>query len=109
MPFSPLVPVALSWMKIPALLRCLSTLPGLTLSLGAVVFAFTAAHAEARHGDVVVVEVAEVIEHNLYVSGGNVTIHGRVKGDVIVTGNSVMLDGTVDGDVLVHGAARLSR
>lgn len=61
--------------------------PRLSLPLGASValcltFFALPSYAEVRSGDTVVVEAGEVVEENLYASGGTVAIRGAVRGDL---------------------------
>lgn len=56
-----------------------------------------------RSGNQVVVPAEEVIEGDLYASGGTVRVDGRVEGDLIATGGQLRLNGEVTGDVLASG------
>lgn len=61
------------------------------------------ARAEQRFGDSIVVERGEVIRGNLYITGGEIAVHGTVEGDLIALGRSVLVDGVVNGDLLLAG------
>jgi len=61
-------------------------------------------------GDSVTVDASEVVAHDLYVFGGNVTVDGTIEGDLVVASSSVTINGWVQGDVVagtgelfVHG------
>jgi len=58
---------------------------------------------EFRNGEVVSVEADEVIDDDLFVAGGSVSIAGRVEGDVVAAGQSVRVTGPVEGSVMVVG------
>jgi len=60
---------------------------------------------EGRGGDQVVVGPDEVIDDDLYVAGGTVTIDGTVKGDVVAVGGQITINGTVEGDLIAAGQA----
>lgn len=45
----------------------------------------------------------EIIEDDLYVSGGNITISGIVDGDLLAAGENILVDGTVTGDIYSAG------
>jgi len=70
----------------------------LTLSLISTAWA-----AEFRGGEEVVIGPGEVIEDDLYISGGTVTMLGTVKGDLFVGGGQVTVAGTVEGDLFIAG------
>ncbi len=62
----------------------------------------------SRTGRVVVVGSDEVIEHDLYASGGRIEVDGTVLGDLVAAGGEVVVRGTVNGDVLAAaGSVRL--
>lgn len=46
----------------------------------------------------------EVISHDFYNAGENVTISGTINGDVFVAGANVLVDGTINGDLIAAGA-----
>ena len=58
------------------------------------------ARAEVRTGKDVTVGPAEIVEEDLYVSGGTVRIDGKVKGDLVVVTGQLTINGEVGGDVL---------
>jgi hypothetical protein len=59
----------------------------------------TAAAAELRRGDNVLVGPGETIDDDLYAFGNSVTVLGTVNGDVISAGNTVAIGGRVTGNV----------
>src|SRR5512140_256984 len=65
-----------------------------SLSLAAV------AHAEVRAGQNVTVGPGEVVEEDLYVSGGTVRIDGTIKGDLVAVTGELVINGEIGGDVL---------
>jgi len=77
--------VARSWWAI-------ATVASLSLAAGA--------QAEVRTGKEVTVGPAEVVEEDLYVSGGTVRIDGKVRGDLVVVAGELTINGEVGGDVL---------
>ena len=64
-----------------------------------------AAALELRSGRAPRIPQAEVIDDDLYVAGGTVSIAGRVRGDLVVAGGTVIARGEVDGDVLGAGGS----
>lgn len=56
-----------------------------------------------KKGDSVYVPKDEIIEGSLYAVGANLTIEGKVTGDVICAGQSVNITGEVAGDVICAG------
>jgi len=53
---------------------------------------------EFKGGEEVVIGPDEVIEDDLYVGAGTVTIDGTIKGDLIATGGEIVVNGVVEGD-----------
>jgi len=70
---------------------------GLALLLPATAFG-----AEFRAGDKTL-NSTEVIQDNLYATGGNFNLLGTVNGDLIVAGGTINVLGAVTGDILVTG------
>jgi cytoskeletal protein CcmA (bactofilin family) len=69
----------------------------------------TGARAEVRFGDNVTVSSTEIVQEDLYVSGGTVRIEGTVKGDLVAAAGELVIKGAVDGDVLsVAGSTTVS-
>lgn len=58
---------------------------------------------KVRTGDRITVGADEVIDGDLYVFGGDITINGTVTGDVVVFGGQVGMSGEIGGD-LIAGA-----
>jgi cytoskeletal protein CcmA (bactofilin family) len=57
--------------------------------------------AYTRTGETVVVGAGEIVDGNLTVAAANVTVHGRVRGDLVALGGTVVIDGPVEGDVFI--------
>lgn len=77
--------------KILALFGCLLVLPTAVLAFA------------VEHGNSVYVPESKTIDGNYYAAGQNITIDGRVMGDVICAGQSLAINGTVEGDVICAG------
>lgn len=56
--------------------------------------------AELREGETYVLHADEVLEDDLYVAAGQVTIEGTVTSDVFAAGQKVVIEGNVHGDVV---------
>lgn len=56
-------------------------------------------------GGTVSVPANQTIDDSFYAAGTNITVDGRVIGDVICAGQSITINGTVDGDVICAGQA----
>ncbi|MEX5256806.1 polymer-forming cytoskeletal protein [Kocuria arenosa] len=89
---------------VPFLLRPLTLLALLTLLVlalaGALLTAPAAGAVEVRDGENVVVAADEVVDDDLYVTGGSVVVDGTVRGDLLVAGGTVTINGTVEGDLM---------
>lgn len=59
--------------------------------------------ADFRSGADVNVASGEVVNNDLYLSGGTLNIDGTVNGDLVAAGGTVNLNGTVNGAVMVAG------
>ena len=59
--------------------------------------------ADFRSGGDVNVASGEVVNNDLYLSGGTLNIDGTVNGDLLAVGGTINLNGTVDGAVMVAG------
>jgi hypothetical protein len=77
----------------------------LLLGLGTVAIAQseTFLDGKVRTGDRITVGADEVIDGDLYVFAGDITINGTVTGDVVVFGGQVGMSGEIGGD-LIAGA-----
>lgn len=64
-----------------------------------------AAAVEIRTGPSSRVAAAQVVDDDLYVSGGRVSIDGRIRGDLLALGGQIRVRGQVDGDAMALGAA----
>ncbi len=47
----------------------------------------------------------EVLEDNLYVAGGTITIDGKIDGDLVAVGGFIEVNGEITGDILAAGGA----
>src|SRR5690606_1304082 len=56
--------------------------------------------AEIRGEENVVVAADEVVDDDLYVTGGDVVVDGTVRGDLLVAAGTVTINGTVEGDLM---------
>lgn len=63
-----------------------------------------AAAVEMRTGPSSRVAAAQVVDDDLYVSGGRVSIDGRIRGDLLALGGQIRVRGQVDGDAMALGA-----
>lgn len=89
--------VHLRWGGLPLLYSIL-------LVMGLVIGLVKPAYAtDFRGGDTVVIGADEVIEDDLFVTGGTVTIDGIVRGDLFATGETVTVNGQVEGSLLISG------
>ena len=73
--------------------------------MGAVAWLTPIRAADFRGAAEIVVAAGEVIDDDLYVTGGTITIDGTVRGDVIAAGRQVTINGTVEGDLIACGQA----
>jgi hypothetical protein len=65
--------------------------------------AASAARAELRMSEAVVVDADELIDENLTLQAANIAMHGHVTGDLVAIGGTIVIDGVVEGDVLALG------
>lgn len=63
----------------------------------------TADAAEFKNGDVVRVTTSQTIDDDLYASGREIEIAGRVTGDVVAAGGTIEVPGDIDGSLQVIG------
>jgi cytoskeletal protein CcmA (bactofilin family) len=63
----------------------------------------SAAAAEFRDGDTVIVKAGEVVDDDLFMAGNRVEMNGTVKGDLFATGTVVVVNGEVEGSLFVAG------
>jgi len=82
-------------------------LKGLIVSLLAILLmTFTAVSVLAfnvRSGDIITVASEEVIDGDLYVSGGTIIIDGTINGDLIAAGKIIRVNGPVNGSIIAIG------
>lgn len=76
----------------------LLVLASLLLPIGVLAFNY-------EKGGTVSVPASQTLDDSLYAAGTNITVDGRVIGDVICAGQSITINGTVDGDVICAGQA----
>lgn len=62
-----------------------------------------AAALDTRTGPYSRVAQSEVIDDDLYIGAGRVSVDGRVRGDLLALGGQIRVRGQVDGDVLALG------
>ncbi|MCJ7828017.1 carbohydrate-binding domain-containing protein [Patescibacteria group bacterium] len=55
--------------------------------------------------DMVSIGADEVIQDDLFISGGTITIRGVVEGDVYAAGGTIDIEGEIKGDVVVAGGS----
>jgi hypothetical protein len=77
---------------------------GLALVL-LLLFSGRAFAAEVLSGDPYILPRGEVVNDDLYVTGGEVIIDGTIEGDLVVAGGYVEVNGVVMGDLLAAGGA----
>ena len=82
-------------------------LKGLIVSLLAILLmTFNAVPAlafNARSGNIVTISSVEVIDGDLYVTGGTIIIDSTINGDLIAAGRTIMINGTVNGSIIAAG------
>lgn len=76
-------------------------LPAIIILLLLVIIPLEAEAADISSGDVLTVEVAEIIDDDLYYFGDTVIINGTVLGDAIIFCREATIDGKVEGSLLV--------
>lgn len=59
--------------------------------------------AETRGGGTVTIGAGQIINDDLYISGGTVTVLGRINGDLVASGGNLTVRGPVAGDVIIAG------
>ncbi|WP_396415329.1 hypothetical protein [Kocuria rhizosphaerae] len=83
---------------VPFLLR-LSAVLALALT-ATLLTAGAAGAAQVRGAENVVVAADEVVDDDLYVTGGSVVVDGTVRGDLLAAAGTVTINGTVEGDLM---------
>lgn len=68
-------------------------------------FSATALAAEFAGGDAYVLPRGQVINDDLYATGGEIIIDGTVEGDLVVAGGYIEVNGVVMGDLIAAGGA----
>lgn len=56
-----------------------------------------------RAGDEIVIGTDEVVEHDVYASGGRVEVDGAVEGDLVAAAGEIVVRGTVTGNAILAG------
>jgi cytoskeletal protein CcmA (bactofilin family) len=59
--------------------------------------------AEVRSGDTLTVASGEVIDDDLYITGGEITVDGTINGDLVAFGGAITVNGSVNGGVIAAG------
>jgi cytoskeletal protein CcmA (bactofilin family) len=77
----------------------------IVLGIGAMMHPEGTSAAEFRTGDQTKIPSTETINDDLYITGGTVSIDGRVTGDVIAAGGDVNIAGQIGGSVQVLGGS----
>jgi len=60
---------------------------------------------DGRTGDTVVIGSGEVVDDDLYIGGGTISIDGTVNGDVLAVGNEIIVNGRINGSLIAAGAS----
>ncbi len=60
---------------------------------------------EFRGDEEVIIGPDEVIEDDLYLGAGTITVEGTIKGDLVAAGSDIILNGTVEGDLIAVGGS----
>lgn len=71
--------------------------------LSAVAFAGLASAQSIKAGQTITVSAGETIDSMLFAGGANINIAGIVNGDVYCAGQTITISGTVNGDVICAG------
>lgn len=58
---------------------------------------------DGREGDEVTVASGEVVDDDLYLAGGTITIDGTVNGDVLAVGSEIIVNGRINGSLIAAG------
>ncbi len=61
--------------------------------------------ATFKEGDNITIPSGKVINDDLYIAGGTVTIEGTINGDLFIGGGSVTINGVVNGDLFAGGGS----
>lgn len=75
----------------------------LLIALVALALATPVQAFDGRAGDVVVIAADEVIDDDVYISAGEFTLEGTIKGDLVVAGGTIIINGSVGGDLIAAG------
>lgn len=75
------------------------------VAIMAMVFLFTpmAMAFKFKSGNNITVSKNELIDEDLYISGGNLSIDAPVKGDLVAAGGQITVNGDVEGDIIAAG------
>ena len=58
---------------------------------------------DAREGDTITISGGEVVDDDLYIVAGTITIDGTVNGDLWAVGSAIIVNGPVKGSVMAAG------
>lgn len=58
---------------------------------------------DAREGDTITISGGEVVDDDLYIVAGTITVDGTVNGDLWAVGNTIIVNGPVEGSVMAAG------
>lgn len=58
---------------------------------------------QVHKGQSIIIGKDEIINDNLYIAAANITIEGRVRGDVFCAGQNIVIKGPVEGSVFCAG------
>lgn len=75
------------------------------LALFPFVFVPAASAYDGRSGESVAIGRDDVIDDDLFISGGSVVVDGVVNGDLFVAGQTVVVNGSVAGNLLAVGSS----
>lgn len=59
--------------------------------------------AELRAGDQVSLNTEQIVEDDVYMAGGTVSLSGEVRGDALLAGGTILVNGLVQSDVFATG------
>jgi hypothetical protein len=75
----------------------------LVATSASVVFGASLLGGKVRTGNTVTVPANEVVDHDLYVFAGTVTMDGTVHGDLVAIGGTITVHGSVSGEIIAAG------
>jgi hypothetical protein len=51
----------------------------------------------------IILQKDQIVNHDYFAAGSNVTLHGTVNGDAYIAGGNVLIDGIINGDLIAAG------